>query len=195
MKPDVSAPGVNIRSSVPTSTYAGGWNGTSMAAPHVAGIVALVISAHPELRGNVDAIEQLIAQTAVPRTTTENCGSIAGSQVPNNTYGWGRADALAALGFADSDGDGFTDFQEALAGTTLRDSSSALRITSVTATGEVTFTTVSNKLYRLERSATLATNDWSTITNNIPGSNAPLTVTDPDPTNAPTLFYRIKLLP
>lgn len=35
MKPEISAPGVNIRSSVPGGNYEGGWNGTSMAGPHV----------------------------------------------------------------------------------------------------------------------------------------------------------------
>ena len=33
IKPDISAPGVNIRSSVPGNGYEGGWNGTSMAGP------------------------------------------------------------------------------------------------------------------------------------------------------------------
>ena len=61
-KPDVSAPGVGIRSSVPTSTYAGGWSGTSMAGPHVAGAVALLISAYPWLAGNVDAVENVLEQ-------------------------------------------------------------------------------------------------------------------------------------
>ena len=37
LKPNVSAPGVNIRSSVPVNSYASGWSGTSMAGPHVVG--------------------------------------------------------------------------------------------------------------------------------------------------------------
>lgn len=98
MKPDVSAPGVGVRSSLPTSM--GTYNylsGTSMAAPHVAGLVALMLSAQPALQGQVDRIERLISLNAVPRTTTQNCGGIAGSQAPNNTYGWGRIDAWWAV--------------------------------------------------------------------------------------------------
>jgi len=99
-KPNVSAPGVGIRSSVPTSTYAGGWNGTSMAGPHVAGAVALLISAYPWLAGNVDALENILERSAVHLTTTQGCGGDTSSSVPNNVYGWGRIDALAAYNAA-----------------------------------------------------------------------------------------------
>jgi uncharacterized repeat protein (TIGR01451 family) len=96
-KPDVSAPGVNIRSSLPGGGYSlPNWSGTSMAGPHVVGMAALLISVDPALRGDVDALETLIESTAVPRTTTQTCGSLPGSGTPNNTYGFGRVDALAA---------------------------------------------------------------------------------------------------
>ncbi len=96
LKPNVSAPGSGIRSSVPGSTYASGWNGTSMAGPHVAGAVALLISAYPWLAGNVDALEDILEQSAVHLTSTQNCGGVPGSTIPNNTFGWGRIDVLAA---------------------------------------------------------------------------------------------------
>lgn len=96
LKPNVSAPGVNVRSSVPGGGYAN-FSGTSMAGPHVAGLVALIISANPDLAGQVDTIEDLIEQTAVPKTTDQNCGDILGTEVPNHTYGFGRVDALAAV--------------------------------------------------------------------------------------------------
>ncbi len=93
LKPEVSAPGVNICSTRPDDNY-GNSNGTSMSAPHVAGLVALLISAQPCLRGDVDAIEQYIIDTAVPRTTGQTCGGVPGSEVPNNTYGWGAIRAV-----------------------------------------------------------------------------------------------------
>lgn len=95
-KPNVSAPGTGVRSSVPGGAYDFS-SGTSMAGPHVAGLVALMISANPALAGQVDLIEDIIESTAVPKTTDEQCGDIPGSQVPNNTYGFGRVDALAAV--------------------------------------------------------------------------------------------------
>ena len=59
----------------------------------VAGLAALLISARPCLRGEVDLLESYIEATALARTTTQNC-TIAGSQVPNNTYGWGAIRAV-----------------------------------------------------------------------------------------------------
>jgi len=96
LKPDVTAPGVEVRSSVPGGEY--GWkSGTSMAGPHVVGTVALLWSAAPRLIGNVDGTEWIIAQTARPRTTTQGCGGDGADDVPNNVYGWGIVDALAAV--------------------------------------------------------------------------------------------------
>ncbi len=94
-KPDVTAPGVSVRSSLKGGTY-GNLSGTSMSGPHVAGLVALVISADPSLAGNVDRIECIIEKSAVPRITAEGCGGDTASIVPNNTYGYGRIDALMA---------------------------------------------------------------------------------------------------
>jgi len=96
MKPNISAPGSGIRSSVKNGSYAS-FSGTSMAGPHVAGLVALLVSANPRLSGLVNRLEDIIEQTAVRKTTSEGCGFDSTTAVPNNTYGWGRIDALAAI--------------------------------------------------------------------------------------------------
>jgi subtilisin family serine protease len=97
IKPDLTAPGVNIRSTdYVTDTSYFYTSGTSFASPHVAGTVALVWSAAPALRGDITATEQLLAQTAVPIQSSEDCGGTAYA-VPNNTYGAGRVDALSAV--------------------------------------------------------------------------------------------------
>lgn len=96
MKPNVAAPGVDVLSCIPGNQYAS-FSGTSMAGPHTAGTVALIICANPALAGEVDQIENLIESTAHPVTTNEGCGGDGPSAVPNNTYGWGIIDALAAV--------------------------------------------------------------------------------------------------
>jgi serine protease AprX len=95
LSPDISAPGSNIRSCVPGGGFAS-LSGTSMAGPHVAGLVALVISANPGLAGKVATIEDIIQKTAVKLKTTESCGGTSGA-TPNNVFGYGRIDALAAV--------------------------------------------------------------------------------------------------
>ena len=80
IKPNISAPGVNVRSSTSggDTTY-GNLSGTSMASPHVAGTVALIWSISPELRGDVAATETLLDQTATDVSNT-TCGGTARRQ-------------------------------------------------------------------------------------------------------------------
>ncbi|MEU2614248.1 S8 family serine peptidase [Micromonospora sp. NPDC007271] len=92
IKPNISAPGVNVRSSVPGNSYAS-FNGTSMAAPHLAGAVALLWSAAPALVGDVTATRALLNTTAIDKADSQ-CGGTAAN---NNVYGEGRLDTLALL--------------------------------------------------------------------------------------------------
>lgn len=99
MKPDIAAPGVSVYSCIRNGQYAS-FNGTSMAGPHIAGVVALMISANPALAGQVDTIEDLLRQAANNATSEEGCGDLDGEASPNNVYGWGVIDAQEAVNAA-----------------------------------------------------------------------------------------------
>ncbi|WP_205327170.1 S8 family serine peptidase [Glycomyces sp. YM15] len=91
VKPDVSAPGSGILSSVPGSGY-GSQSGTSMAAPHVAGAIALMMEAEPALRGDYGLVYEMLTGSA-RYTEDDQCG---GTAEANNVHGHGRIDAFAA---------------------------------------------------------------------------------------------------
>lgn len=109
IKPDISAPGQGIISSINRNAFsptgnnrdnlfdstnfqgkANYWvmlSGTSMASPHVCGIVALMLEANPKLTS--ESISDILKNTAVSDTFT--------GTVPNNKWGYGKVDALAAV--------------------------------------------------------------------------------------------------
>lgn len=91
-KPDLLAPGVEVLSAYPKSSYSYA-SGTSMAGPHVAGVVALMWSANPRLIGDVDRTEQILRATATPYTgaLADPCGN------PLNVVGVGTVNALEAV--------------------------------------------------------------------------------------------------
>lgn len=88
IKPDVVAPGVSIISTVPGPAYAS-LQGTSMAAPHVAGAAALILEAHPDW--SVDFVKAALMNTA-EQLTDRN-----GQVYPHNTQGAGSVRVLQAI--------------------------------------------------------------------------------------------------
>ncbi len=84
IKPDIAAPGVSVRSSIPGGGYTT-MSGTSMASPHINGVVALMRQANPNL--GVDQIKEIIYQTAYD----------LGDEGEDNDYGWGMVDAYDAV--------------------------------------------------------------------------------------------------
>jgi subtilisin family serine protease len=92
-KPEVSAPGVAIYSCVPRKKWEA-WNGTSMAAPHVAGAMAQILGATQILQEPAAQRVNLLQSLLV--STVKELGE-AGQ---NHRFGHGRIDVLRALGYA-----------------------------------------------------------------------------------------------
>ncbi len=85
LKPDVSAPGENVRSSLNTGGY-GSMSGTSMASPHVTGGTAVLLQKNPNL--TVTDLYDLFRNY---------CDQPSGYTYPNNDYGWGRINLWRSL--------------------------------------------------------------------------------------------------
>ncbi|MCO6452516.1 MAG: S8 family serine peptidase [Caldilineales bacterium] len=93
-KPDVSAPGVSVRSSIPGDGYVN-LSGTSMAAPHTVGVIALLLEADPTLRGDTERIKAIISATADPVLDFQ-CGADTDGS-PNNRFGSGIVNIRRAI--------------------------------------------------------------------------------------------------
>jgi subtilisin family serine protease len=99
LKPDISAPGTDVRSAWYTSDTAYSTiSGTSMACPHVSGVVALVKGASATPIPYADLRTLLFETTDRDLTPTDrNCGGIDTRTFPNHSFGYGKVNALKAV--------------------------------------------------------------------------------------------------
>jgi serine protease AprX len=174
LKPDLCAPGTNVRSAYGTADTAyATLQGTSMATPHVAGAVALLLSAQPALRFDPTMIETVLNQTAV-QISSNSCSS---SGSPNNVFGYGRLDIKAAVDAA------------------------LLRILSITRNGSdivVGFFAVQGGTYHLERKLEITDITWQSISgvsDLTAGATGSAQITDPGAISLGKAFYQVRLLP
>ena len=84
VKPEICAPGSDIYSAYNNGGYTT-MSGTSMAGPHIAGVVGLMRSANPDV--DVETIKQILMDTAID----------LGADGEDNIYGWGFVDAYEAV--------------------------------------------------------------------------------------------------
>jgi subtilisin family serine protease len=144
LSPNVSAPGVDVVSSVPGGGYEA-FSGTSMATPHTAGTIALMLSAKPALIGDFDGVLDSLYKTAIDRPD-DGCGTPDPSDNdPNYVYGEGRIDAKAAVDLVKTGG--------TLSGTVIQAGTSApiagARVTANDGTRDFTATTDAAGAYSL----------------------------------------------
>lgn len=95
VKPNLLAPGEQVVSAFPNDAYTRA-DGTSFAAPHVSGVVALMWSANSNLIGNVELTQKILEDTAKPyKGTMPSC--VTEPNTPNDAVGYGVLDAYAAV--------------------------------------------------------------------------------------------------
>jgi uncharacterized repeat protein (TIGR01451 family) len=131
------------------------------------------------------------SETYVFRTDIDLDGMADDWELANGFDPSNRNDALM-----DADGDGHTNLQEYLAGTDPHDANSNMRIATIqlaSDTFRISFTSVLNKLYRVESASDPLSNSWQTLTNNIRGSGTIMQVTDHN-LSGQSRVYRVRLL-
>jgi len=109
------------------------------------------------------------------------------------------ADSTNAIPSLDYDHDGMTNFQEYQAGTDPTDPFSVLTITTfdmnwTSLSFLVTFPTLLEHTYQVQRTADLANPEWKGFTNGVFGTGSALQTIGPLNTNAPSMFYRVQMV-
>jgi subtilisin family serine protease len=95
IKPEISAPGEDVRSAIPDSDSSyGTMSGTSMACPHAAGATALALAVNPNL--SFGELRRILLAGVDTELSSKNaaCGGITDTTYPNHHFGWGRINAL-----------------------------------------------------------------------------------------------------
>ncbi|WP_247730141.1 S8 family serine peptidase [Halovivax limisalsi] len=135
--PDVAAPGVDVYSSVPGGGYSDAYSGTSMAAPHVSGTVALMRAANPDL--TVSEIKETLEAEAMkpPSQYATDAATSIGDQ--DSRYGHGIIDAQAAVANVSNSGNAVTVTVEDASGTPMPDLPVEM-VNNETGNGMVAFT-------------------------------------------------------
>ena len=150
-----------------------------------------LVNGNPPINGQ--PAEVIINQFTFQGADTDGDGMPDAWEIAHGLNPTNSADAVR-----DDDGDGFSNLQEYLAGTDPADPASRLRIMSSVITGnnvQVSFASVLDKNYLLERSVSMTPTNWTIVTQGVAGTGGTLPITDPGgATNIPSRFYRVRLM-
>lgn len=91
MKPDICAMGVNVYSTLPSNTYQGGWNGTSMSCPGATGTIALLHERFKQINSAKRPLNHTLK--AIVCNTADDIGNVG----PDYAFGFGRINAVSAM--------------------------------------------------------------------------------------------------
>ncbi|KAF0688149.1 Aste57867_20212 [Aphanomyces stellatus] len=182
IKPDVSAPGKAVMSIDWKSDSAlVAMSGTSMAAPHVTGAVAVYLSANPG--ASYDQVLTAFTKTADTdglKVENKNCGGVSDAKYPNNNYGFGRINVAKAIGGTPS-----TSTPSPATETPAPATSTATPVPATTSSATPTPTTANTPA---TTSAATPTPTGSTL---VPGTTVPTTTSAVTSTPGPTGSTRV----
>ena len=191
--------GQNFIGAISVTTNAGGSATIAATLPAIVPLNQKISATATDPAGNTSEFSQNITVSPTPATPDSDSDGIPDAwMLAKFGHATGQAADKSRPG-DDADGDGMTNAQEFRAGTNPKSAASVLRLAAPVISGSdtlLTLPTVAGHFYRIDFADALSSpTAWRILADQIPGTGAAITLTDPGAAPLPQRFYRAVVEP